>query len=48
MQKYAQKIGEKHCFFSKNLLGKETNEEEKRQKKGGRLLGQGRILGTIR
>jgi len=34
---------------SKNLQGKETKEEEKRQKKGeGRLLREGRILGTIR
>ena len=40
----------KYCFFSTNLQGKETKEEEERQKKkgGGRLLGQGRILGTIR
>ena len=30
-------------------MRKETKEEEKRQKKGkGRLLGEGRILGTIR
>ena len=35
-------------FSSKNLLGKETKEEEKKHKKGGRLLGEGRILGTKR
>jgi len=47
--KICKKIIENTLFISKNLLGKETKDEEKRQKKGGgRLLGQGRILGTIR
>ena len=47
--KNMQKNHWKTLFSSKNLLGKETKEEEKRQKKGGgRLLGEGRILGTIR
>ena len=36
-------------FFSKNLLEKETKEEEQKAEKGGGcLLGQGRKLGTIR
>ena len=49
MPKICKKIIEKHCFLVKNLLEKETKEEEKGQKKGGgRLLGEGRILGTIR
>ena len=36
-------------FFSKNLLEKETKEEEQNAEKGGgRLLGQGHMLGTKR
>ena len=42
-----QKIIEQDCFSSKNLQGKETKDKEKRKnKKGGRLLGEGRILET--
>ena len=44
-----QKIIEKGCFLAKTLMGKEAKKDQERQKKGGgRLLGQGRILGTIR
>ena len=47
--KNMHKIIEKDCFLAKTFIGKETKKDQERQKKGGgRLLGQGRILGTIR
>ena len=43
-----QKIIEKGCFLAKTFMGKEAKKDQERQNRGGRLLGQGRILGTIR
>ena len=47
--KNMHKIIGKDCFLAKTFIGKETKKDQERQKKrGGRLLGQGRILGTMR
>ena len=48
MQEIYKKIIEKDCFLAKILIENETKKDQERQKRGGRLLGQGRILGTIR
>ena len=41
MQKYALKIGEKHCFLVKTFLGKKPKKKRKGRKRGGALIRAG-------